>query len=307
MFISRNRLSLVSILAVAGALASCAAQPPGAGKRAPTMADVLAASAPSDWRSVDPANTLYLDLAAGGRVIIELAPQFAPNHARNISQLAAQGFYDGLAINRVQDNFVVQWGDADNSRSVGDAQRTLPPEFTRPLAGLAFTALPDPDGYAPEVGFVEGFPAVRDRKTGNAWLAHCYATVGVGRDNTPDSGGGTELYVVIGHAPRQLDRNITVAGRVLRGMEHLASLPRGTGVMGFYEKPEQRIGIRAVRRAADLPASERVALEALRTDTPTFAALVESRRNRSDDWYLVKARHIDLCNVPLPVRDARAP
>jgi peptidylprolyl isomerase len=288
-------------------LVSCATQAPAPAAKKRTMAEVLAASAPNDWRVVDPANTLYLDLAAGGRVILELAPQFAPNHARNIQRLAAQGFYDGLAINRVQDNFVVQWGDADNSRSVGDAQRTLPPEFTRSLAGLPFTVLPDRDGYAVEAGFVAGFPAGRDPRTGEAWLAHCYATLGVGRDNTPDSGGGTELYVVIGHAPRQLDRNITVAGRVLRGMEHLASLPRGTGTMGFYEKVEQRVAIRSLRRAVDVPESERVALEALRTDTPTFTALIESRRNRSDDWYLAKAGYIDLCNVPLPVREAARP
>jgi peptidylprolyl isomerase len=301
---SARQTILLGIIALSAL--SCATQPAGspavAAKR--TMADVLAASTTADWRAVDPANTLYLDLASGGRVIIELALQFAPNHANNIQQLARQGFYDGLAINRVQDNFVVQWGDADNSRSVGTAQKTLPPEFTRPMAGLAFTALPDGDGFALEAGFVEGFPAGRDAKSGTAWLAHCYGMVGVGRDNAADSGGGTELYVVIGHAPRQLDRNITVAGRVLRGMELLASLPRGTGAMGFYEKVEQRVAVRSIRRALDVPATERVSLEALRTDTATFAALIEARRNRSDDWYLVKAGFIDLCNVPLPVREA---
>jgi peptidylprolyl isomerase len=182
-------------------------------------------------------------------------------------------------------------------------------QFTvrRYLAGLAFTALPDADGFAPEAGFVEGFPAGRDAKSGTAWLAHCYGMVGVGRDNTADSGGGTELYVVIGHAPRQLDRNITVAGRVLRGMEWLASLPRGTGAMGFYEEVAQRVAIRSIRRGLDVPATERANLEALRTDTATFSALIEARRNRSDDWYLVKAGFVDLCNVPLPVRDAAPP
>jgi peptidylprolyl isomerase len=48
--------------------------------------------------------------------------------------------------------------------------------------------------------------------------------------------------------------------------------------------------------------AERARLEVIRTDTPTFAALVESRRNRRDDWYEVQAGYIDLCNVPIAVR-----
>ena len=160
--------------------------------------------------------------------------------------------------------------------------------------------------YAPEVGFSNGFPAARDPKKGIAWLTHCYGMVGAGRGNESDSGSGAELYVVIGHAPRQLDLNIATVGRVIQGMELLASLPRGGGAAGFYEKAEQRLPIRSVRLAADVPLAERSHLELLRTDTPTFTALVESRRNRSDDWYLAPAGKIELCNVPLPVRERKA-
>jgi peptidylprolyl isomerase len=167
---------------------------------------------------------------------------------------------------------------------------------------LPFVRLPDADGYAPEVGFSEGFPAARDPVAGTAWLAHCYAMVGAGRGNEPESGNGAELYVVIGHAPRQLDRNIALVGRVLWGMEHLSVLPRGPAPMGFYAQPSQHVPIRRLRVAADVPAAEQTRLEALRTDTATFTALVEARRNRRDDWYRVPAGYIDLCNVPLPVR-----
>jgi peptidylprolyl isomerase len=153
---------------------------------------------------------------------------------------------------------------------------------------------------------VEGFPAARDRVHGTAWPVHCYGMLGVGRDVAADSGGGTELYVVIGHAPRQLDRNITLAGRVVLGMELLSALPRGRGSMGFYESPEQQTIITRVRVAADLPETARVALQILRTGTATFDALIEARRNRTDDWYKVPAGRIDVCNVPLPVRDALA-
>jgi peptidylprolyl isomerase len=272
-----------------------------------TMQQVLDASKPADWRTPDPQDTLYLDLAAG-RVVIELAPSYAPLHAANIRTMAHAHYFDGLAILRVQDNFVTQWGDPeaedkDKVRSLGKASKTLAPEFERDIIkGLPFTRLPDGDVYAPEVGFSNGMPVARDPVSGKTWLAHCYGMVGAGRDNGIDSGSGAELYVVIGEAPRQLDRNIAVVGRVVQGMDLLASLPRGTGALGFYDKPEQRVAIRSVRLAADVPEDERSPLQLLRTDTATFAALVESRRNRRDDWYKVPAGKIGLCNVPLPAR-----
>lgn len=266
-----------------------------------TMSDVLAAAKPADWRPLDPANTLYVDFAAG-RVVIELTPQFAPRHVVNIRTLAQEHYFDGLSINRVQDNFVVQWGDPQNTRKPQKAKRTLAAEFTRPATGLSFTVLPDPDTYAPQTGWVEGFPAARESASGSAWAVHCYGVVGAGRDNDADSGGGTELYIVTGQAPRQLDRNITVVGRVVQGMELLSALPRGPAPMGMYEKPEQYVAIRQVRIAADVPEAQRAQLEVLRTDTATFTALIESRRNRTDEWYKVPAGRIDVCNVPLPVR-----
>lgn len=272
---------------------------------AKTMDEVLAASKPADWRVLDPENTLYLDLPAG-RVVMELAPEFAPRHVANIRKLVRERYFDGLSIVRVQDNYVVQWGDPNGNRPVGDAQKTLAAEFTRPAQGLAFTLLPDPDTYAAQTGFVAGFPAARDKPDGTAWLAHCYGALGAGRETDPDSGGGMELYVVIGHAPRHLDRNVTLAGRVVQGMNFLSAMPRGSGAMGFYENAGQGVTIKQIRLAADLPPDERTLLEVLRTDTQTFDALIESRRNRSDEWFTVPAGRIDVCNVPLPVRPASA-
>jgi peptidylprolyl isomerase len=270
----------------------------GAGR---TMADVLAASKPSDWRPLDPNNTLYMDLPKG-RVVIELQPEFAPKHATNLRALARARYFDGLAITRSQDNYVVQWGDANADKPLGEAKRSLPPEFMRSAAGLDFTPLPDPDTYAAQTGFVNGFPAARESAQGSAWLVHCYGMVGAGRDNDVSSGSGAELYVAIGNAPRNLDRNITLVGRVVQGMDVLSTMPRGRGTMGFYENAEERTPITQIRLAADVPAAERTNLEVLRTDTQTFTDLVESRRNRQDEWYKVPAGRIDVCNVPLPVR-----
>ncbi len=267
-----------------------------------TTGQVIDESKPSDWRALDPGRTLYLDLPAG-RVIIELAPEFAPNHVANILALVREGYFDGLSVMRVQDNYVAQWGDAEGGRPIRTARKTLRAEFDRPAKGVSFTTLPDRDTYAGQAGFSNGFAAARDSATGTAWLAHCYGAVGAGRDTDADSGGGTELYAVIGHAPRHLDRNVTLVGRVVKGIELFSVLPRGTGNLGFYEKPEQRVPLRAIRVAADLPAAERTPLEVFRTDTPAFAALVESRRTRTDEWFKYRVGRVELCNVPIPVRE----
>jgi len=279
-------------------------------RKYPTLAEILAAAKPGDWRTLDPENTLYLELASG-RVIIELAPDFAPRHVANLKALARERYFDGLAIIRVQDNYVVQWGDpgADNplaARKIQRAQKTLPAEFERVLdAGIPFTPLPDGDVYAPEVGFSNGFPVARDARNGVMWLVHCYGMVGAGRDNSKDSGGGAESYVVSGHAPRHLDRNTTLFGRVIQGMELLSALPRGHGAMGFYDTQERPVPIRSVRVAGDVPAAERSDLEVLRTDTDTFRQLIESRRNRREKWFVFQAGRVDLCNVPIPVRQQK--
>jgi peptidylprolyl isomerase len=296
----------VAALAVAALLAASSVFGIGPGDREKplTTSQVLEAAQPSDWRRPDPSNTLYLELGAG-RVIIELAPRFAPEHVANIRKLVTERFFDGLAVVRVQDNFVAQWGDADKTRLTETATRKLPDETVIAWSkSLPFVELPDDDGYAPASGWIDGFPVGVERKpSGQVWMAHCYGTLGVGRDDWPDNGSGAELYVVIGQAPRQLDRNIVVAGRVLRGIEHLSALPRGTGALGFYEKPEQRVPIRSARLASEVPDSERTPLELLRTDTALFTRYVESRRNRRDTWYLRPAGHVDVCNVAIPVRD----
>ena len=301
-------LTTLILAGLAGAIAAnaLAAGAPAAKAKPKTMQDILDASAPTDWRRLDPENTLYLQLA-GGRVVIELAPKFAPRHSDNIRKLVREKYFDGLSINRSQDNFVVQWGDPNGGepteKAITTAEKHLPAEFARATGkDFQFLRLPDVDGWAPQVGFSYGMPAARDPKTHQAWLTHCYGMVGAGRGNEPDSSTGNELYVVTGQSPRQLDRNITLVGRVIQGMELLSVLPRGTGPLGFYEKPEQRTPIASITLAADVPDSERANIEVLRTDTPTFVALVEARRNRQDEWYKVKAGHIDVCNVPIPVR-----
>jgi len=293
-------MRILGILAL-GLLAACAsAEAPAEQAPVRSLGEILEQSPASDWRTVDQNNLLYMQLP-GGRVIIELAADYTPLHTANIQALARAHYWDGAAIVRSQENYVVQWGrDEADPKPTGEATTTLAPEFDRPRRGVEITRLPDPDSYAREVGFAYGFPVASNGR--ETWMAHCPGMVGAGRGDTADSGSGAELYVVIGHAPRHLDRNIATVGRVLQGMELLSTMPRGTGPLGFYETPGERTTITSVRLGSEVPESERVNLEALRTDSATFRAVIESRRFRRESWFLDPVGRINLCNVPLPVR-----
>jgi len=266
--------------------------------------DILKDSPANDWRDLDPENTLYLYLP-DGRVVIELAASYAPANVEAVRKLVRDKYFDGSFVLRSQDNYVVQWArPEEDERAKAMAKVKVRPEFSRTIeAKLPFTRLAYPDTYAPEVGFSAGFPVARDPKSKKTWLVHCYGSVGVGRDNDADSGNGSELYAVIGQSPRGLDRNITLVGRVVRGIELLSVIPRGTGNMGFYEKPSEWIPIRAVRIAADVPEGGRVNLQALRTESRTFQAYVESRANRREEWFKEPVGRVGVCNLPLPVRE----
>jgi cyclophilin family peptidyl-prolyl cis-trans isomerase len=300
--------SLLTLLCTGGWAANTAKAALPAKPR--SSAEIISQSADREWRALNPDNTLLMELPQG-QVLIELAPRFAPRHAANIRTLTRSGFYDGLAIVRVQDNFVTQWGDpnADDAvlaKPLGSAAPKLPAEFSVPLKslGAALTRLPDADGWAPISGFVDGFPVAANAKENKAWLAHCYGMVGAGRSDAVDSSTGAELYAVIGHAPRGMDRNITVVGRVIQGIELLSSLPRGGPNMGFYEQPAQRTALLRTRLLADIPAAERPALQVLRTDSKSWQQLLEARRNRGG-WFVHSPAHIEICSAAVPTRPGK--
>jgi peptidylprolyl isomerase len=304
---SMHRIAAAAALALLSAAAAAQTVPwrpqPVSGATEPS--EVVAHSAPSDWREIAPENLLVMDLADGGRVVIELAPEFAPVHVANIRRLARANWWAGATVYRVQDNYVAQWGNNEGGGTLPEGVVAHPPaEYERPLAGLDVRALGYPDDYAPMAGHAGGWPIGYDPGRGRAWLAHCYGAVGVGRDLAPDTGMGGELYAVIGQAPRHLDRNIAVVGRVIDGIAQLSARPRGTGDLGFYrtEAGETPVPIRAIRLAADMPAAERPRYEAMRSDTPAFAAYVTGRANRGGAFFNVPAGGVDLCNVNVPVR-----
>ena len=279
-----------------------------------TPTSVVAAAPKAAWVAIPPDDLLVMDLAPGiagrpRRILIQLMPPpFSQGWVGNIRTLARAHWWDGLSVNRVQDNYVAQWGDASE-------KKPLPAGLTKVPETAYDTPGPNPgmggdmrlltggrDAYAKSVGFTRGFPSAQDGE--KRWPVHCYGTVGVGRNVSPDTGTGAELYAVIGHAPRHLDRNIALVGRVVEGIEHLSSLPRGTEALGFYKTPAERVPIRSVRLASDLPPAERPRLEYLSADSASFTAYAQARANRRDDFFIRPAGGADICNVPVPIRRA---
>ena len=280
---------LVTLLAlVSDASASATAVSPG---------EIVAASPDSDWVEIPSDDLLEMTLTNGGVVTIQLVRDFAPVHVANIRKLVAAQFWDGTSVNRVQENYVVQWGDATEKKPLPQDLGAAPAsDYTRPLKGLAFRPLPYRDAYAKLVGHANGWPVASNGK--QAWLPHCFGMIGVGRNLAPDTGSGAELYVVNGHAPRHLDRNIAVVGRVIDGVAALTALPRGTGALGFYEKPEERAAIASVR------AGSTQRWQVMRTGSNSFGVYTKARASRRDAFFNIPAGGADICNEPVPIRKA---
>lgn len=330
-------------LLLAAATAASLALPVTAQEPAPipSPGEIAAAAPASDWIAIAPSDLLVMDLAPDAkgqprRVVIQLMPApFSQGWIGNIRKLAAAHWWDGTSINRVQDNYVVQWGDATEKKALPEGLGLVPESAyvsSDPASGQLtvdgkpairlskeeagrrakrlersgdiFGGASMADAYAPSVMFESGWPIGYSEALvpDSRWPLHCYGMVGVGRNLSPDTGTGAELYTVIGHAPRHLDRNIALVGRVISGIEHLSSLPRGTGALGFYETEGERVPIASVRIATELPAADQPRFEYLSTESDSFARYADARANRRDPFFIKPAGGADICNIPVPVR-----
>jgi cyclophilin family peptidyl-prolyl cis-trans isomerase len=334
-----------TFLILAAAAAAAAVTP--APKPAPAPSEIVAAVPKGDWVAIAPADLLVMDLASGKRVVIQLMPPpFSGRWVGNIRKLAAAHWWDGTSINRVQDNYVVQWGDATEKKALPEGLATVrEKEYFVSAKDLSVSEInslrlndeidekykiaepytsrtgetcsvnptsdaledctkttfergPLGDSFARYTTHNGGWQIASNLEA--IWPVHCYGMVGVGRDMPPDTGTGAELYTVIGHAPRHLDRNIALVGRVISGIEHLSSLPRGTGPLGFYEKPGERTGISSIRIGTEVKDLAR--FESLSTESASFAKYADARANRRDPFFIVPAGGADICNIPVPVR-----
>lgn len=289
------------ILALGAAAAASAAHAEQIEGR-PTSGEVLEATAADDWRALDPENTLYIDLERG-RVVVALSTQLAQNHVEQVKKLAREGFYDGLSFYRVIDGFVAQGGDLFESRDITTAEKSMTSEFEEALGDdIRFAPIRDRDGYADKVGFIDTIPAGFDKKSRTVWHLHCTGAFAFGRNDDLNS-ASTEFYIAL-QPQRYLDRNLTVFGRVVDGMEHLQALRR----VAPAQTPEDDIGetIVSFKVAADVPANERSDFEILDSNAKIFDSYVEARRNRSDSFFNKRHDYIDVCQLPAPVRPVAA-
>ena len=287
-------------LAAAATLAGCAAASDSVGDWQ-TPAQILASAPDSEWRAIADEDLLVMTMADGSRIDIQLAPRFAPQHIANVRRLAKIGWWDGATIDRVQDNFVVQWGGATIRKPKPDQLPMNPaPEFELRVARKevrTFDRLRD--AYGRQAGFLDGWSVTY--RGAAAALAHCYGTVGAGRDFPPDTGWGSELYAVIGHAPRQLDRNMALIGRVVGGVTVLSGLPRGRDAAGVYASDQPRPKILTVRLSSAMPLVDRPRYRYLDPGSPSFARYLSARAERRDRFYVTSVGTIDLCSMPVPI------
>jgi peptidylprolyl isomerase len=273
-----------------------------ADEKSKTPYEIIDQAPNSDWRDVNLEDTLYITLE-NGVVVVEMAKKFAPGHVNNTKKLVREGVFNNTSFYRVIDGFVAQGGPTElkdaNKPKIG--KLTIDAEFTldKKTPGI-FTPLAGFDGYAAEVGYVDGFAIGRNKDQNKNWLLHCYGAFAMGRANEANS-GGTELYIVIGTAQRYLDRNTTVFGRVISGMEHIQALKRSTGLKGARGM-QGKNKIINISVASDLNAEQLVPLQVMRTDSKSFKTLIKSRKNRNGEWFLYQHNYIDVCSVAVPVR-----
>lgn len=263
----------------------------------PTPADPIEA----DWRPIPDNELLLMRFRTGKLVVIRLASRYAPEHAANVRALAAAKWWDGLGVYRVQENWVAQWGDQSEKKPlpVGVTDRPAAEFDISRFAPAVRMARADP--YSTASGITaDGWPVATNGQ--QAWLTHCYGSVGVARDALPSTGSGAALFTPIGQSARRLDRNYTVVGRVIEGMGYLSALPRSEAAMGMYALRAQDLPIVSVRLASDMPPAERPRYQYRAADNPRFAAAVRLRENPRPPT--VSLGGAEVCDVTLAVRKA---
>jgi peptidylprolyl isomerase len=266
------------------------------------MAAAQRAPDPTNWREVDPENTLYID-TAHGRVVIEMYSEVAPGHVERIRTLTRAGFYDGILFHRVVDNFMAQTGDPLGTGEGASSLPDLRQEFLfRRGPDMPFVQAAQQSGA--RLGFYKTLPIETQPDAqmsvtadGRVWAnaLHCPGVVAMARTgevrgvDQVDS-ANSQFYIM--RAPNTaLDKRYTIWGRVVWGQEAVMALAVGN-------PPPTPDRMLAVRVAADVPESERAPLYILRTDGPQFRELIDDTRSE-------RGADFSVCDVQIPTRVPR--
>lgn len=261
------------------------------------VSEVMEQANDNDWREVDNRNVLKITLPTGVSYI-ELNSQLAPKHTANIKALAKQGFYQGLSVYRFVEGFVAQGGDSSGKKTSSFEVKPVPAEFYLATSQpLPITVIDRQDGYAPITGFLNGFAVAQNKQQTQTWQVHCPSVFAMARNNEIDS-ASTEFYVTIGNSQRYLDRNITVFGRVLEGIEHFNLLAR------HPENNEVFNPITDVQLLSDISDTDNSKFRVMKTNSNVFKNLIQARKNRTESWFVESANYIDVCAMPIPTERA---
>ena len=273
------------------------AAPAQAAAPAPLPSDPIEA----DWRAIPDDELLVMQLGGGKRVVVRLAAAYAPEHVANVRRLALAHWWDALSVYRVQENWVAQWGDQSEKKPMPAGVTDRPAAEFEIAAFRPAQRMGRADSYSTASGITaDGWPVATDGT--KAWLTHCYGMVGVARDQAPSTGSGSELFTPIGQSARRLDRNYTVVGRIVEGMQWLSALPRSDAPMGMYATAGETLPIVTARLASDIPATQRPHYQYRAADNVRFAAAIARREH--PDAPTVSVGGANVCDVGLAVRKA---
>ncbi len=258
-----------------------------------SASEVIKHAKAHEWRNVDRQNVLKITLPTGA-AYVELNPQLAAKHTAHIKQLAREGFYKNTRVYRFVEGFVAQGGDSSGNKAIKTANKTVPAEFYHSTAQpLKITELQG-DGYAPVTGFLNGFAVAQNASNTQTWQVHCHGVFAMARGNEINS-ASTEFFVTIGQGPRYLDKNITVFGRVIEGMEHFNRLQRQP-VANTPFNPITNIEVLAdIKR-------DKSTFNVMKTDSQSFRELIEARKNRTEPWFVYAHNYVDVCAMPIPTK-----
>jgi peptidylprolyl isomerase len=268
---------------------------------------------PANWRKVDPARMFILDTTKG-RIIIETAPEFAPNHVARFSLFARTGFYDGLKFHRVIDDFMVQGGDPKGDGSGGSGS-TIDAEFYI-MRDASLPVVEISDRLYNRGGFWHGMPVITQpiaqasvRADGKveAWLSHCAGVVSTARQGSQDPAEDRRLqnsadsqFFIMRYSARAdgtpntfLDQKYTAWGRVVWGQDVVRAMNVGEVGQNPGFEPDTII---TAKIGSDLPEDEQPEVWVMREDGPQFAALIDQMTQENG------GEPPDVCDVTVPTQ-----
>lgn len=299
--------TLIALLTTAALSTSACAGEEKAQEAAPIVTTTAAAvtagfSAPDEaWRTLDPENTLYIDLAYG-RVVLELYPEIAPLHVAQIKTLVRQSFYDGMTFHRVIQGFMNQTGDPKGDGTGDSDLPDIQGEFTfrrAPSMPVTLVGARDQGGKDVGVGFYKALPVAtqpssqamltKDGKVA-AFGLHCKGVTSMARTSDPNS--ANSQFFLMRDIAQHLDAQYSIWGNTVSGHEHLTKIKIGSK----GENPDFIPDVmNKVQIAADVPAGERERVQVLKTDSPAFKNYLKTQK-KADGTYP------DICDIRVPTR-----